>query len=83
MESAQGKSSKHQVNLLRRYIRFQEVGLAFFLSSPVAIMVAVMYGFEYLIPQIWVLMWAIGSIIFFIGHVGRQELKEQKERETR
>ena len=61
----------------RRYMRIQELGLAVFVSLPVAMMLAIRYGLDYAIPQISVLLLFIALIIFFIGLVGRQELKER------
>lgn len=45
-------------------------------------MLATMYGLDYIIPQISVVILALAVVIFCIGHVGRQELKEQREREA-
>jgi len=51
--------------------------MAIFLSWPVAMMLATMYGLDDIIPQISVLILAIAVIVFCIGLVGRQELKER------
>lgn len=81
-ERTERENRKGGVNPERKYIRLQEIGLAFFLSWPVAMMVADMYDLQYIIPVMSVLLVYIGVTIFCIGHVGRQELKEQRERET-
>lgn len=66
---------------LRKIIRVQIVGMSIFLSWPVAMMLATMYGLDYIIPQISALLIIIALIVFAIGHVGRQELKERNARE--
>ena len=68
------------INPERRYIRVQEVGLAVFLSWPVAIMLATRYELNGIIPAMSVLMMMAALIIFFIGLVGRQELRERETR---
>jgi len=78
METTEGTSRKDRVNPARKYIRLQEVGLAFFLSWPVAMMVATIYNLGYIIPIMSVLLIYIGVVIFAIGHVGRQELAERE-----
>lgn len=83
MGTGQRKDSSSQVSPgLRKCIRIQIVGMAIFLSWPVAMMLATMYGLDYIIPQISVVILALAVVIFCIGHVGRQELKEQREREA-
>ena len=82
METAQRKSCKHSVNPERKYIRLQEIGLSHILAGPVAILVAAMFGFDFWIPHISVLLTMVGVAFFSAGHIGRQELKKQKERET-
>ena len=68
---------------LRRCIRLQILGMAIFLSWPVAMILADMYSLARIIPQISVLMWAISGVIFLVGHVSRQELKEQRKQEAK
>jgi len=51
--------------------------MAIFLSWPVAMMLATMYGLDYIIPQISVVIISIAVVVFCIGLVGRQELREQ------
>lgn len=81
METGQRKDSKLSVSPeLRKYIRLQEIGMAVFLSWPVAMMLAAMYGLDAIIPVMSVLLIMVAVIIFAIGHVGRQELKEQSRR---
>lgn len=82
MESAQRESRKHPVNPERKYIRLQTVGMSFVLAWPVAMMLAAMYSLEFWIPHISVLLIIIGTAFFSTGHIGRQELKEQREREA-
>jgi len=78
MGRSQKKDSQDGISPeLRRYIRIQIVGMAIFLSWPVAMMLATMYGLDDIIPQISVLILAIAVIVFCIGLVGRQELKER------
>jgi len=73
----QREIGKHQINPeLRKYIRIQIVGMAIFLSWPVAMMMATMYGLDYIIPQISALLIVVALIVFSIGLVGRQELRE-------
>jgi uncharacterized membrane protein len=72
------ESRKDRVNPARKYIRLQEIGLAFFLSWPVAMMAADMYGLQYIIPIMSVLLIGVAVILFAIGHEGRQGLREQK-----
>lgn len=66
---------------LQKYIRIQTVGMAFCLSSPVAGILADMYGLSSAVPQIMFLIAYIGLVIFAIGQVGRQELRERNMRE--
>jgi hypothetical protein len=82
METTQRESHKHPVNPERRYIRLQEIGLSHFFAWPVAIMVAAMFGFDFWVPHISVLLITLSVVFFSAGHVGRQKLKEQRERET-
>jgi hypothetical protein len=58
-----------------------QVGLSCILAWPVAIMLAAMYGLETEVPNMSVLMLTIGWIIFVMGHVGWQNLKERRQRE--
>jgi len=82
MEKGQGKDSKPEVDHeLLKYRRFQEIGLSFILAWPVGIMLLAMYGFDYIIPQVSVLVLAIGSILLSIGSTGRREIKERREKE--
>lgn len=79
MEGTDRENRKHPVDPeKRRYLRFMQVGLSCILAWPVAIMLAAMYGLKSLIPSVSVLMVMIGEIIFAIGYVGRQELRERK-----
>ena len=80
METTGRGHRKDKVNPARKYIRLQEVGLAFLCAWPVAMQVAAMYGLDIIIPQISVLMLAASIIFFVIGHVGRQELRERETR---
>lgn len=68
------------INPERRYIRIQEIGLAVFLSWPVAMVLTDKYELNCIIPAMSVLMVMSAMIIFFIGLVGRQELKERREK---
>ena len=78
MERGQTENRKDGVTPeLRKYIRIQIAGMAIFLSWPVAMMLATMYGLDYIIPQISALLIIIALIVFAIGLVGRQELKER------
>ena len=81
MDTTERENRKLQVDAsLRKYIRLQEIGMAVFLSWPVAMMLAAMYGLDAIIPVMSVLLIMVAVIIFAIGHVGRQELKEQSRR---
>jgi hypothetical protein len=73
------ESRKDRVNPARKYIRLQIVGMAFGLAIPVMAILAGMYGFDRFVPQIAVLMLVIAVVIFGIGDIGRQELKERKK----
>lgn len=78
MGKSQRKDSQDGVSPeLRKYIRIQIAGMAIFLSWPVAMMLATMYCLDYIIPQISALLIIIALIVFAIGLVGRQELKER------
>jgi len=78
VETDQRKDSQDGISPeLRKYIRIQVVGMAIFLSWPVAMMLATMYGLDYIIPQISVVIISIAVVVFCIGLVGRQELREQ------
>jgi len=78
MGTTERESRKDRVNPAQRYIRIQTVGMAFFLSSPVAGILADMYGLSVTVPQIMFLIAYIGVIIFAIGYVGRQELRTRE-----
>lgn len=83
-QGSQRKISSPQLDPeLQKYIRIQTAGMAIFLSWPVAMMLAAMYGLDGIIPAISVVMIMVAMIIFFIGLVGRQELKEQRDKETK
>ena len=77
METAGRESRKHPVNPERKYIRLQEIGMAHWLTWPVAMMLADMYHVQHIIPIMSVLLIYIGVVIFAIGYVGRQKLREQ------
>jgi hypothetical protein len=81
VDTIKRESRKDRVNPARKYIRLQEIGLAFFLSWPVAMMLAAMYHFEAIIGQITVLIIVAAVIFFAFGHVGRQELTEREKGE--
>ena len=69
---------KDKVNPERRYIRLQEIGMACWLSWPVALMLMDMYDLHRLMAVVSVLLLYIGVIIFAIGHVGRQEFRARE-----
>lgn len=77
METGKEEDCKHPVNPEQKYIRVQEVGMAFVLAWPVMMVLACMYGFERLIPHLSVLMLVAGVAIFCVGKVAREELEEQ------
>lgn len=81
MERGQGKDSSDQVKSpeLRRWINVQTIGMSFVLAIPVAMMVADMYGLQQQVPQIGVLLFMIGTVIFAIGHYGRRELRARED----
>jgi len=56
-----------------------QAGLSFIFAWPVAIMLAAMYGLKTLVPVVSVLMVMVGVLIFAIGAVGRQELRDKKD----
>lgn len=83
MERSQGKDSQDRVSpKLRKYIRLQIVGMALFLSWPVAMMLADMYGLDFWIPHISILLVYGGVALFSVGDIGRRRLKEEEERES-
>jgi len=81
MDRTERESRQDGVSLARRYLRLQEIGLAFLCAWPVAMQIAAMYGLGLIIPQISALMLMAAVVFFAIGHVGRQELRD-KENET-
>ena len=81
METTQKPGHKNGVNPEQKYIRIQIAGMAIFLSGPVAMQLATYYGLDYIIPQIAALLGIIALVVFFIGLVGKQELKERNTRE--
>lgn len=82
METGQREDHKDGVSPLRKYIRFQQIGCATIVAWPVGIMIASMFGLDYLVPQISVLVVYIGVTFFAIGHVGRQELRKERTTKT-
>jgi hypothetical protein len=77
LETIKREGRKDRVNPARKYIRLQEIGLAFLCAWPVAMQIAEMYGLGGIIPQISVLMLMVAEIFFVIGYLGRKELKEK------
>jgi len=69
------------VNAERKYIRLEVVGMSFGLSILPAIILACMFNLGAFTGQIATLLFVVGCVFFFFGLVGRQELKEQRERE--
>lgn len=82
MERTQRESRKQLVSPERRYMRLQVVGMSFGLSILPAIILACMFNLGAFVGQIATLLFVVGCAFFFFGLVGRQELKEQKGRET-
>jgi len=82
MATSQRESRKHPVNPEGKYIRLQVVGMSFGLSILPAMMLADMFNLGAFIGQIVVLLFVVGWVFFCFGLVGRQELKEQREREA-
>lgn len=80
MEGTEKEDRSDKVAEERKYLRIQYVGMGIFLSWPVAMVLAAMYGLDAIIPAMSVLLIMVAVIIFAIGHVGRQELKEQSRR---
>jgi len=79
MEGTHRENNKHPVDPeKRKYMRFMQVGLSCILAWPVAIMLAAMYGLENIVPIMSVLIVMIGVVIFAIGYVGAQELRERE-----
>ena len=78
METTPRESHKYAIRPERKYIRLQEIGLAHWLAWPTAMMLAAMYGLQHIIPVMSVLLLMVGVIIFAIGYVGRQELRERE-----
>lgn len=79
MARTSGEDCQHTVDPARKYIRCQIAGWFMVCSWPVAMYLAAMYGFGHIIYAMSVLLLMTAVIIFAIGHVGRQELKERKE----
>ena len=78
MDTTGRESRKDRVNPARKYIRLQTIGMAFGLAIPVMVILAGMYGFDRFVPQIAVLMLMIAVVVFAIGDIGRQGLKERQ-----
>ena len=79
MERGQGKDRSDKVSpALRKCINIQTIGMAFVLAIPVAMMLADMYGLRYLVPQIAVLLFAVGMIIFAIGTEQRRQVRARE-----
>lgn len=78
MEPTQGKSRNNSVNAGRKYLHLQVIGMSFWLSIPVAIMLAAMFRLDAIIGQIATLLFVAGSVFFSFGLVGRQELAEKR-----
>jgi len=74
METSQRKNHSNSVNLKRKYIRLQVVGMSFGLSILPAIMLAYMFNLGAFAGQIATLLAVVGCVFFFFGLVGRQEL---------
>lgn len=70
---------QHPVDLNKRYIRVQTVGMAIFLSWPVAIMLAAMYGLEQITGQITIGMVMAAAIVFAIGTDKRERLRDKQD----
>lgn len=80
MDTTERGNSKHQIDPeQQKYMRFMQAGLSFIFAWPVAIMLAAMYGLKTLVPVVSVLMVMVGVLIFAIGAVGRQELRDKKD----
>jgi hypothetical protein len=78
VEGTGRKNSRHPLTPeKRRYLRFMQVGLSFWLAILPAMMLAAMYNLYQIMTIVPVFLYIIGSLIFFIGYVGRQELKER------
>jgi hypothetical protein len=56
-----------------------EAGLSFWLAILPGIILADMFNLSAIISQISVLLFVIGSVFFFFGLIGRQELAERKQ----
>jgi hypothetical protein len=67
------------VNPARKFIRLQEIGMSCWLSWPVAMMLADMYGVFPLMVVLSPLLLITGVVIFAIGHYGRQDLRARED----
>ena len=76
METTQKGNCKNVVNPEQKYIRIQIAGMAIFLSWPVAIYLAGYCRLNIAMDILTVLMVLTAVIVFSIGTVGKQELKE-------
>lgn len=81
VETIQKESRCNTVNPERKYIRLQVVGMSFWLSIPVAMMLAIMFGLDSITGQISALLFVVGCVFFSFGLVGRQELAEKRRME--
>ena len=77
MRPEQRNDSNYEV-ARRKWLWWQYVGMGIFLSWPVAIQVAGYLRLNIRLDVLSVLMVFIAVIVFAIGHVGRQQLKEGK-----
>ena len=82
MGTSQRESRKHPVNPEGKYIRLQVVGMSFGLSILPAMMLACMFNLDVSVGQIAALLFVVGCVFFSFGLVGRQKLREQREREN-
>lgn len=77
MDETHRENRSDKVALERRYLRVQYIGMGIFLSWPVAIQLTGYFGVRIALDMLSVLMVTVAVVVFAIGHVGRQELKEQ------
>ena len=79
MDRSEGQNRSDKVSPeLRKWINVQTIGMSCVLAIPVAMMLADMYGFQQQVPQIGVLLFMAGTVIFAIGYYGRRDLRARE-----
>ena len=82
MEGMERENRSNQIDpVKRKYMRFMEVGFAFWLAILPGMILAEMYGLYQLEAMLPVFLLMLGAIIFAVGYYGWQGLKERRRLE--